>query len=624
LQRIIFNLINVSAFILLVYSCANIGAPVGGAKDTKPPVVVETDPPDRSVNFKAQKKIIITFDEFIALKDIYQELVVSPPLKENVIAYIRNKSLVIDFPKDVVFDTTTYTLSFGNSIADNNEGNILPNYEFVFSLKSYIDSLSVDGKVISSFDLLPDKDPMFVMLYKNLADSAPLIEKPKYISRTDKQGNFTIHNIEPGFYRIFGLKDANSNLMFDLPDEQIAFGDSIIELTAKKLGIDTVTVKDTSAIRVPVKNKSNEKEFKLTATPLKDTTRADTVLNIRKYISNQELRFFTQKVKNQYMTNNLRLQPELLFFSFYQSLLDTFKIRPLYIPFADNWYISDINKTEDTLKYWLTDTTMISKDSLQFEVSFPVYDSAGEIISKKDTLLLLFRPKENHASAGTKKPRQRHQVKTDSIPKLVKKIELTDNVANSSAFDLDQSLNFRLSKPLKELRKEKIKISRFEDTLAFDVKPIISSGNTLYNFTIDFKPEENTSYKLLIPDSTIFDIYGATNDTTLISFKTQAEDFYGTLSMRMNNISSPVILQLMDEKENLVRENRLSESQTIKYKYLVPKAYILKLIIDSNNNGKWDTGNYLMKLQPEKVLYYTQRVNVRSNWEIELTWDVKY
>jgi hypothetical protein len=623
LNRSIIFIIKLSAVILLVYSCANIGSPVGGPKDLKPPVVVETDPADSCINFTAQKKITITFNEFIVLKNILQELIISPPLKEGVTTYIKNKSLVIEFPKGVVFDTTTYTLSFGNSIVDNNEGNILTNYEFVFSLKNYIDSLNVSGKVVNSVDLKTDKERMFVMLYSNLADSAPIKEKPKYISRTDDQGNFSIHNLEPGAYRIFALKDANSNLLYDLPEEQIAFSDSVIELKAEKLGIDTILANLKPEVKTPVKKDSPDSEFKLTATPLNDTTRNDSIINIRKYVFHQDLRFFKAELKNQYMTNSLRTQRELLFFSFSQSLTDSFKINPLNISHQKDWFIADIDNSKDTLKYWIIDTSMISKDSLKFEAYYPIYDSMGNVMIKSDTLFLIYRDKEIKGALSGKKNRQRRQEREDTIPKPVKRLELSNNISNPSAFDLDRFLNIILSTPLKEVRIDKIKMSRFEDTIAIDMKPVIKPGNTLYNFTIDYKPLENTKYKVLIPDSTVFDIYGCTNDTTIISFSTQLEEFYGTLTMNLKNIHSPVILQLLDEKEILVKENLLSENQSVKYSYLVPKKYILKLIIDSNNNGKWDTGNYLLKRQPEKVIYYQQPINVRSNWEIELTWDIK-
>jgi hypothetical protein len=620
LQKSIFYILLISAVAVVINSCANIGSPVGGPKDVTPPKVVKTNPPDSSVNLTGQKKITITFDEFVVLKDVAQELMISPPLKEDVTPVIINKSLVIEFPKEVVFDTTTYTLSFGNSIADNNEGNILTNYEFVFSLKSYIDSLSVEGKVINSFDLTTDKESMYVMLYENLADSAPIKEKPKYISRTNKQGNFSLHNLEPGFYRIFALKDANSNFLYDLPEEQIAFGDSIIELAAEKLEIKPSPEDIISSKKDTIKKIDTDEGFKLTAAPMVDTSSADSAINVRKYVFHQELRFFKQAIKNQYMTNNLRPQAELLLFTFNQPLFDTFQIKSLNYNPTQNWYIRDINKTNDTLKYWITDTSMISIDSLQFEASYPVYDSLGEIIQKTDTLQMSFRPKKVTEPAMGKKNRQKYKNQTDSIPVPVKRIELSNNLAKRSAFDLDQPILIILAKPLKEVRKEKISMYRYEDTLAISLLPDVEQGQTMYNFAINFKPEEKTSYKLIIPDSTVFDIYGNTNDSLEVTFQTQSEDYYGALKMKMNNIDMPVILQLMDEKEELVREARISESQSVNYKYLVPKKYLLKLIIDSNNNGKWDPGNYLLKRQPEKVIYYSQPINVRSNWEIEMNW----
>ena len=190
--RSLSNILVVLFFLFISVGCAKIGSPYGGPKDEDPPKVVKTNPPENSVNFIPQKKIFIFFDEYIQLKDIYQEMILSPPLEERVLAQIRGKGIVVEFPENAVFDTTTYTLSFGNAITDNNEGNILPNYQYVFSLKSYLDTMNVEGKILSAFDLSPDKERMLVMLYRNLNDSAPLHEKPSYVCRSDESGFFSV------------------------------------------------------------------------------------------------------------------------------------------------------------------------------------------------------------------------------------------------------------------------------------------------------------------------------------------------------------------------------------------------------------------------------------------------
>ena len=177
LERYLKNLL--FAFIAIsTVSCAKIGSLEGGPKDETPPKVIKTKPPENSINFIPQKRIVITFDEYIEVKNIFQELIVSPPLDGTVTAHVNGKDLIVEFPSEAVFDTLTYTLDFGNSITDYNEGNILEGYRYVFSLNNYIDSMNVEGKLLNAFNHQPDKDRMLVMLYRNLNDSAPCSEKP--------------------------------------------------------------------------------------------------------------------------------------------------------------------------------------------------------------------------------------------------------------------------------------------------------------------------------------------------------------------------------------------------------------------------------------------------------------
>jgi hypothetical protein len=202
---------------------------------------------------------------------------------------------------------------------------------------------------------------------------------------------------------------------------------------------------------------------------------------------------------------------------------------------------------------------------------------------------------------------------------------LSNNIKNASAFDLNQNIELKSSTPLSDINAEKIKMFKIEDSIQTPMPIYITMDtNSMYKVDIQCKLEEQTKYKIFIPDSSIMDIYGTTNDTIIISYKTQAEDFYGTLVMKISNVKGPVILQLLDEKENLINEKYFKSDQTITYAYLYPHKYILKLIVDSNGNGKWDTGNYLMKLQPEKVIYYPQLINIRSNWEVDNNWGLDY
>lgn len=602
--------------VIAVLGCAKVGSPYGGPKDDKPPQVVKTKPPINSTKFVPQKKIVITFDEYIQLKDIFQEMIISPPLEGNVMAQMSGKSLIVEFPKEAVFDTTTYTLSFGNAILDNNEGNVLENYEYVFSLNDYLDTLNIEGKIVNAFNHKADEERMFVMLYKNLADSAPLLEKPQYVCKADKEGIFSMHNLEAGIYRIFALKDMNTNLLFDLPNEQIAFSDSTIELTPERFQDDIII--DDSLLYAEIAGQDSINT---------DTTAIDSISKQqRAYTFHTEMLFFKQEVKNQYMSNNLRLRPDQLIFGFFQTLADTVSLFPLnYQPHAENWYLLDQNKSNDSLIYWLTDTAMISMDSLQVEICYPVYDSSETIYFTRDTLMMIAQ-KEKSSSLRGSKDRGREN-KKDKPAEIVmdKTFAFQHNITNAGAFDLNKKIILTTPTPAYKLIPERIKLFRMQDTVEIPVQcQVMHDSDSFYRFIIDYEPEEFTSYRLLIPDSTITDIYGVTHDTLRINFKTQAEDYYGSLTAHLSGVKSPLVLQLLDDKENIVLERGVSADQDVRFEYLYPKQYILKLIVDNNGNGKWDTGNYLKKLQPEKVIYYSQPIDIRSNWEMDFSWQLEY
>ena len=204
-------------------SCASQVMPQGGDKDTNPPKIMKTVPENFSTGFNS-KKIEITFDEYIQLKDLNSQLIVSPPLSRAIETKIRQKSLAIEL-SDTLRLNTTYTLNFGNSIVDNNESNALENFQYVFSTGDVIDSLKISGKVENAWDKKTEKG-ILVMLYKMQDDSLPMKKRPDYFSKTNDIGEFTISNISPGKYKVFALKESNADYLYTVSDESIAFPDT--------------------------------------------------------------------------------------------------------------------------------------------------------------------------------------------------------------------------------------------------------------------------------------------------------------------------------------------------------------------------------------------------------------
>lgn len=234
MNKTISNLILAITIGLILANCANKGSPQGGEKDIDPPKIISTTPKNYSTNFKG-KEIKIYFDEFVKIKNLTKQLIISPPMKlQPEITPLGSASKYITIR---IFDTlqpnTTYAFNFGNSIEDNNEGNPYPYYRYVFSTGNYIDSLSVKGQIIDATKRQPDTF-VSVMLYEvdsTYNDSIIYKETPKYITNTlDSLTTFSIDNVAPGKYKLIALKDENVDNKYQQKTDQIGFYKDFIDV----------------------------------------------------------------------------------------------------------------------------------------------------------------------------------------------------------------------------------------------------------------------------------------------------------------------------------------------------------------------------------------------------------
>ena len=209
---------------LLVLACAKQVTLTGGKKDVTPPEPQVASPANGSTNFSS-KHIVVKFNEYITLNDVSSKLIVSPPLDEKPVAVVSGKKLKITLKPSQLKPNTTYSLNFNDAVADINENNALNSFVYAFSTGDEIDSLAFAGTVFDAFTRKPVEDA-WVLLYRNFSDTAVSTTMPDYITKVNKQGNFRINFVAENDYRIFALRDNNSNFKFDLPEECIAFIDS--------------------------------------------------------------------------------------------------------------------------------------------------------------------------------------------------------------------------------------------------------------------------------------------------------------------------------------------------------------------------------------------------------------
>ncbi len=213
-------------FALLIIGCAKRGNITGGFIDTLAPVLNESVPKNFKTNFTGNE-IKLYFDEYIKMKDVNKQLIVSPPMNTAPVVSPTNASKYISIKiKDTLQPNTTYSLNFGQSIQDNNEGNVYPQFKYVFSTGSYIDSLSISGSIQDALEIQSDNF-VTVMLYEineKYNDSTIYKEKPRYVTNTlDSATTFKIENIKAGTYQLVALKDINNNFIYNPGTEKIAF-----------------------------------------------------------------------------------------------------------------------------------------------------------------------------------------------------------------------------------------------------------------------------------------------------------------------------------------------------------------------------------------------------------------
>ncbi len=581
----------VLAWIVIVSSCANPGMPVGGPKDTIPPVLLRTDPAYKSLNFEGDN-VRLTFNEYLTTDEISEELVVSPPMIKKPTIRTKSKTLIIEFKEDLK-DSTTYSLDFKNSITDNNEKNALENFRFSFSTGPVYDSLRVAGRLMKSFNLEP-VDKGLIMLHRNLHDSAVYSEKPEYIAKTNKEGVFLIDNIAPGKYHLFSVIDGNNNLRYDEGAEEIAYEDSLIIPTAKFVarpdtltnGLDTIVI-------------FGHTDF---------------------YPEPVNLRLFTEDLFDQYLKTSTRDTRYKCTFVFNESVTDSFRLN-LVGNDTKNWYQTEYYQNNDSLIIWIADTTVAKHDSLSMEVCYLQMDSLKQVNLQRDTVEMNFIEKEEGKSAKKKKSKDEN-IK-EPIP--VEQFNWQNDLGGTTV-ELNRNFGITAPEPIFSFDSTKIILYLEEDSLKKPLNFKFAKDTAEYRkYNISYKWEPGANYVLEIDSAAAKNIYGITSRKSKTKFNSRNEDYYGTVSLSLTGVGGPVIVQLLtnNESEKVLEEKTTNKNDRITFDYLKPEKYRVKIIYDHNGNGKWDTGSYQDKIQPEGVSYINEVIKVKSNWEKEFSWDVK-
>ena len=600
------HILPLSVLILIVYACASTGTPDGGPYDETPPKFVRATPEPNATG-NTRKKISIEFDEFIKIENAAEKVIISPPQTEMPEVKASGKKVLVEF-FDTLRNNTTYTIDFGDAIVDNNEGNPMGNFAYAFSTGETIDTMEVSGTVLNAQDLEPIKG-IQVGLHKNLNDTAFTKLPFDRISRTDSRGHFSIKGVAPGKYRIYALKDGNQNYLFDSKTEIIAYSDSIIIPS-----MEPATRQDTTWNAI-------------------DTLKIDTIKTIH-YThfmpDNLVLRAFKEENTMQYLAKSEREQLNRfsLYFSAKADTLPT--IKGLDFDEKDAFIIEPSIKN-DTIRYWIKDTVLCERDTLTLQVDYLYTDTLGNLVPKRDTLAMMNKLSKEKRLAMAKdemekkeKEMKKRRRKGDTLNVVETKF-FKMNVDAPSSMDINRNISLQFEEPVQSIDTAAIHVDVKVDTLWNEERFIFMADTVAprkYYILSDWKP--GNEYRLRIDSTAIKSIYGLHTDKVENTVKIKTLEEYGTLYLNIKGIEGNAVVQLLNSSDAVVREQKVKKNNTCDFYFLQPNTkYYIKMYIDSNNNGKWDTGLYDKKIQPEEVYYYPKVWEMKANFEFEEDWDVK-
>lgn len=580
-------------------SCANRGSgPQGGPKDENPPIVLQTIPEYGAVNVDTTiTDIHIKCDELVAIKDAYKHVVVSPPMKNKPGVRNKGKEAIVSFV-DTLKPNTTYTIYFGDAIVDNNESNPLRNYQFAFSTGDHVDSMYIDGYVIDA-QTLARREGIIVGVYTDAVDTTFTTTPFMYVAKTDTLGCFRMTNIPDGQYSVFALNDLSSSWYYSQKTGgEVAFLD---EQVRPKI-IENGKLKIESSLPTSLKGGADSV-----------VVRSDSIAP--ELLNSLILRLFKEENKQEYFKKAVHPSKECftLIFGHEPTKLPDLKV---FCPLSTTPWVMEKIQRSDSLVYWITDTTLLKSDTLRLEMTYLKTDSIGNLADAIDTLKLVVPHKKVNISKSKKKG--------DDKKEATKRVPLTFVHNIKEKMEVPDTITINFAEPIDSIVYDSISLCIKEDTL-FTPVPInfeIDDSLCTKELRITYDKSFGETYKLTIDSASVYSIYGRHNDKFYKTFALKKLEEYANLYVTFPENPENAILELLDLKGVVKYRSVLEENEVI-FQDIIPEKYVLRMIIDSNSNGKWDTGDVKEGIQPEQVYYCPKLMNLPANWDVEELWDYK-
>ncbi len=567
-----------AASLVLPQSCANTTAsPSGGPVDSLPPQLTATLPDVNQTGVSTKiKQVELQFNEYVKLVDPNKNIMLSPPPGKNPVVRTKGKGVVVQLEEELL-PNTTYSLYFGNAIQDNNEGNPFPVFALSFSTGDRVDSLMYSGLVVDASTLLP-VDNATVLLHINPSDTSLVSSLPVAATRTDPYGYFVLRNLKDTLYSLFAITDENNNYRYDpTSGELVGFIN------------DSIRPRKTMFTYAP---------------EIQPYFAKDTAGLLRRPVEGNVF-LFKEASSRQYLRSYKRVRPRALELKFGAPNPQIIKA---VIPGMDSTeIIRQHNYYRDSLIWWLASPAV--PDTVVLHLSYMATDdSLNMLMPRTDTLRfapfseekegdqaqdnmnnLARRGERQQAPPSVKPERESMKLKVDVDPQIVM------NEGFGVKFnDLPADPDFTLT--------QLTRITPQEDTVPVAFSVTRDSLDLCLYHVFPGSYMEGTQYRYLIPTDVFTDINGYKNDSLMTAFKTLLSDDFGSLTLNVENVFSPVIIDLMNEgRTQVLRTHYVKKDTTVVIPYLKAGKYAIRITGDMNGNGLWDTGNVTLGRQAEKV-----------------------
>lgn len=590
--------------------CASVGTPGGGLYDETPPYRRSSKPDEGATNV-SDRKMTIHFNENIKLSNVMEKLTVSPPQQKAPIISSNAKTVTIEL-QDTLLPNTTYTIDLGDAVVDNNEGNVLEHFALTFSTGDHIDSLMIGGILLNAEDLEPVTGA-YVGIYPDsvaVGDSSFLARPMFRAAKTNAYGAFSIAGVAPGRYAVYALKDGNTNYYYDLFTEDIAFLDSLVVPTVEnRLVQDTVWA---------------------------DSVTVDTILvhgHVDYGPADLVLRLFNEKKATLYMDDYARPDSARLTFRFSGPMpsLPELRIVGDTARLTDDRVVIEASAGLDTLTVWLSDSLLYRRDTLRAAVTYYYTDTLRRNVPRTDTLTFL-KPVVRKVQEGgggllgglkeklTKKGGSRSKrTAADTVPPVR---HMTVKALMGRTLDIGKKPVFEVSAPLAFCDTAGIHLEQRVDSIW---RPMpyrwIPDTAHIRRYIVQAVPyySPGGNYRLRVDSAAMRDIAGAPVAPVILDFQERMPEDYAHLLFNIRGIDAPAFVQLLNDKDKPVQQAPVIGGKA-KFVHVVPGTYFVRLVVDSNGNGRFDTGNLAEHRQPEMVYYFNGKLQLRANWQLSQDW----